>query len=410
MGSVSRKACTIIIAVTTAVLLIILSVSATLALTSDRASGAGTGTKGASTESYDTRYRRLDEVYNHLINEYYVDVEPETLLQGAIDGMMASLDDPYTFYFTPEEMSSTNSARSGSYVGIGVQVIRSEDNYIQITRVFSNGAAKEAGLMKNDIIFSADGVELRPTTDTELTEAVAVIKDGEIGTFTELGILRNGERFTVNVERRAVTQDRVEYEILDGDIGYLLLYDFFGTAIEGVDEALAYFEDNDVVGLIFDVRDNPGGLLDYCIQITDRFVDGGIIVYTEDRYGLRMNYEGSDGRTELPLIVLVNGNSASASEIFSAAIQEAGTGTILGETTYGKGIVQTLYQFQSDGAGMQLTTSAYYTASGKSIHKTGVTPDVEVTFDYDAALEEGRDNQLEAALELMRSMTNTNEE
>ena len=408
MQSVSKKACTI---VTTALLLIILSASVTLALTGDRSNAASPGVNGAATESYDTRYRRLDEVYNHLINEYYIDVEPETLIQGAINGMMASLDDPYTFYFTPEEMSSTNSARSGSYVGIGVQVIRSADNYIQITRVFSDGSAKEAGLMKNDMILSADGIELRPTTDTELTEAVSVIKNGEIGTFTELGILRNGEHFTVNVERRAVTQDRVEYEILDGDIGYLLLYDFFGTAVEGVDEAIRHFENNSVKGMIFDVRDNPGGLLDYCIQITDRFVDSGIIVYTEDRYGLRMNYEGTDGRTDLPLIVLVNGNSASASEIFSAAVQEAGTGTVLGETTYGKGIVQTLYQFQSDGAGMQLTTSAYYTAGGKSIHKTGVKPDVEVVFDYETALEKGRDNQLEAAIELMRSMTeNTHEE
>ena len=396
MQSFSKKACTVAVGIVTAILLVVLSVSLTVALTGGSTGNASDGTGNTLADSYDTRYRRLDEVYNHLMQEYYVDVDPETLLQGAIDGMMASLDDPYTFYFTPEEMSSTNSARSGSYVGIGVQVIRNDENYIQITRVFSDGAAKQAGLMKNDIIYSAD---------TELTEAVAVIKNGEIGTYTELGIQRNGERFQVSVERRAVTQDRVEYEILQGDIGYLLLYDFFGTAIEGVDEAIRYFEQNAVKGLIFDVRDNPGGLLDYCIKITDRFVDGGIIVYTEDRYGLRMNYEAEDGKVELPLIVLINGNSASASEIFSAAIQEAGAGVLLGETTYGKGIVQTLYQFQPDGAGMQLTTSAYYTASGKSIHKTGVEPDVKVEFDYEAALEEGKDTQLEAALDLMREMT-----
>jgi carboxyl-terminal processing protease len=196
-----------------------------------------------------------------------------------------------------------------------------------------------------------------------------------------------------------VTQDRVEYEILEGDIGYVLLYDFFGSAMEGVDAALGYFEEQKVKGIIFDVRDNPGGLLDYCIGITDHFVDGGVIVYTEDRNGEREYYNATEGRIELPLAVLTNKDSASASEIFAAAIQEAGTGVIVGETTYGKGIVQTLYQFYSDGAGMQLTTSAYYTQSGKSIHKSGVTPDLAVE-----ESEEG-DSQLEAALRLLWEQT-----
>ena len=409
MQSLSKKACTIIIAVTTALILIFLTVSITLVVAGGGATGLAAGSKSDS-ESYETRYRRLDEVYRYLMDRYYVEVDSDTLLQGAIDGMMASLGDPFTFYFTPEEMSSTNQSRSGNYVGIGVQVMRNEDNYIQVTRVFSNGSAKEAGLIKNDIICTADGVELRPQTDAELTEAVAVIKNGDIGTFTELGVLRGEEMFTVKVERRAVTQDRVEYEILEGDIGYIWLYDFFGNAIDGVSEALNYFNDNGVKGIVFDVRDNPGGSLEYCIRITDFFVDDGVIVYTEDRNGHRENYEGTPGKNELPLVVLVNGQSASASEIFSAAIQEAGTGTILGETTYGKGIVQTQYPFP-DGAGMQLTTSAYYTASGKSIHKLGVTPDVEVAFDDAVMRDENRDTQLEAALALLLEQTGcTNEQ
>ncbi len=402
MRTVSRKVCTVIIAVTTAILLVVLSVFVTLALTNGTTAGAiAAGNQG---ESYEKRYRRLDEVYNRLMSEYYIEVDSETLLQGAIDGMMASLNDPYTFYYTPEEMSSTNSARSGSYVGIGVQVIRNEDNYIEITRVFSNGSAKEAGLMKGDLILSADGTELRPKTDDELTECVAIIKNGEIGTFTELGVQRDDERFTLSVERRIAVQDRVEYEILEGDIGYVWLYDFFGTAVQGVDEALAFFTENDCKGIIFDVRDNPGGSLDDCLTITDRFLDSGIIVYTKDRNGIRLNYEATPGRVSLPLIILVNGRSASASEIFSAAIQEAGNGIVMGETTYGKGIVQTMYQFQ-DGAGMQLTTSAYYTAGGKSIHLSGVTPDYVVEYDMELAREEGRDSQLEAALKLMKELT-----
>ncbi len=400
MQSVSHKAAAIIIAAMTAVILILVSVTVTLTLAGGKGY-AGLAQNGNGSDDYASRYQRLDEVYNLLMDEYYVEVDSDALIQGAIDGMMASLGDPYTFYFTPDEMSATNSSRSGNYVGIGVQVVRTDDNYIRVTRVFSNSSAKEAGIRIDDIIYSADGVLLRPQSDTELTECVAKIKEGEIGTFVEIEIMRGEEIIPVSVERVAVTQDRVEYEILEGDIGYILLYDFFGNAIEGIESALENFRENDVKGLIFDVRGNPGGSLDLCIQITDYFVDGGVIVYTEDRYGIRMNYEGEDGRVELPLVILVNGDSASASEIFAAAIQEAGTGTVVGETTFGKGIVQTLYQFYQDGAGMQLTTSAYYTQSGKSIHNTGVTPDVIVSNDPGETGDETTDKQLMKALEIL---------
>ena len=151
MQSLSKKACTIIIAVTTALILIFLTVSITLVVAGGGATGLAAGSKSDS-ESYETRYRRLDEVYRYLMDRYYVEVDSDTLLQGAIDGMMASLGDPFTFYFTPEEMSSTNQSRSGNYVGIGVQVMRNEDNYIQVTRVFSNGSAKEAGLDRKSVV------------------------------------------------------------------------------------------------------------------------------------------------------------------------------------------------------------------------------------------------------------------
>ena len=400
MDNASKRTYTIIIAVLTAVILVFLSVFLTLALAGGVKAGAWSGYESRS-EDYDTRYLKLDSIYRRLMDDYYIDVDSDTLMQGAIDGMMASLDDQFTFYYTPEEMSSTNARRSGNYVGIGVQVTRNEENYIRIVRVFTDSPALEAGLRKNDIIYSADGIELRPQNDMELTDSVAIIKNGEEGTYTQLEILRDGGLFSVSVQRRAVTEDRVEYEILDGDVGYILLYDFFGNAMDGVKSALQYFKENDVKGIIFDVRDNPGGSLEYCIGITDNFIDGGIIVYTEDRYGGRVNYNATSGSVDLPLIVLVNGNSASASEIFAAAIQEAGAGTIVGETTYGKGIVQTQYGFE-DGSAMQLTTSAYYTQNGKSIHKVGVQPDVEVVFDLEIAQNEERDNQLEAALELIR--------
>ncbi|MBQ3668842.1 MAG: S41 family peptidase [Clostridia bacterium] len=396
MQSVSRRVCTVIIAILTAAILVGLTVMVTTAVLDGNGMSAGLAQSKGTNGDYGSRYQRLDEVYNILMDEYYVDVDSDSLIQAAIDGMMSSLDDPYTFYITPDEMSSLNSSRSGNYVGIGVQVVRTDDSYIRVTRVFTNSSAMEAGIQKDDIIFAADGIELRPQSDTELTECVAKIKDGEIGTYTNITVLRGEEKLEMLVERTAVTQDRVEYSILEGDVGYILLYDFFGSAIDGVDNALDYFAQNDVKAIIFDVRDNPGGLLDYCVDITDRFVDAGVIVYTKDRYGYRVDYEAEDGKVGLPMVVLINEGSASASEIFSAALQEAGAATVVGTTSYGKGIVQTMYQFPTDGAGMQLTTSAYYTAGGKSIHHTGVSPDIE------AALgEDGVDNQLNTALEYL---------
>ena len=212
----------------------------------------------------------------------------------------------------------------------------------------------------------------------DMSAATKLIKSGAEGTEVMLSVLRGSETLEIAVKRAKVNMNRVETYILDGNIGYLELYDFQGDAAQGFTDALKAFEEAGVQGVIVDVRDNPGGYLNLVVDICDSILPEGLVVYTEDRYGRREEFHSDEDYNDIPMVVLVNGNSASASEIFAAAVQDYGRGIVVGETTYGKGIVQSVITFREDGAGMQLTTSAYYTPKGRSIHQTGVTPDVEV--------------------------------
>ncbi len=403
----SRKTITICIAIVTAFLLVLFTADITLRLSEDNTAKAF-GLWSNTSSAYEERYTRLDQVYSILTERYYKEVDEETLLLGAIDGMTASLDDPYTMYFTGEEMRELNTTRSGEYVGIGVMVRILDDGYIYIARVFGNSPAQEAGLRKGDIIMASDGLELKAYTSSELTEAVSHIKGLE-NSYVNLTIKRGEELFDCSVMRAAVVQNRTEYLMLDDKIAYVSLSEFFGTAVQDVKNALDYINENDAQALIFDLRNNTGGLLDQCVDITDMFLPESVIVYTQDRSGEKVYYYSDASSLGLPMAVLVNGNTASASEIFAAAVQDTGVGTIVGTTTFGKGIVQTIYPFNEDGAALQLTTSQYYTPSGRTIHKTGVTPDVEVEYQQNETADPASvfeilpetDNQLKAAYEYL---------
>ena len=351
------------------------------------------------------RFSRLEEVYEKVKDEYYLETSDDVLLQGAIDGMLASLNDQYTFYYTPEEMQTSNAEHNGLYEGIGIQLTIDAEEKLKISRVFKDSYAYEAGLRKGDIILSADGNELKAKNSAELSSAIEFIK-GENGTTVQLTIQRNDEVFTTEVMRGNVAINRVEYEMLDGGIGYIELYEFFGDAVSGINDALEYMTENNAKGIIFDLRGNTGGQLDICLDICDLFLPDGVIVYTQDRSGEQTNYYSDAACCELPLVVLVNGTTASASEIFVGAIQDYGIGTVVGTKTFGKGIVQTWYSFSDDGAGMQLTTSEYFTPNGRSLNKTGITPDetVELSDEYDPYIFETdieNDNQLKRAYEIL---------
>ena len=413
MNSGSRKTITVLICVITLIAVASVSVMLTTGILANRKETLGLLRNNLAEEN--ARYQRLDEVYNILMEQYYEELDPDTLIQGAIDGMFSAVDDPYTYYYTPERMAATNADRVGLYVGIGVEVRIFGDGQIYVTRVFDGSPAQDAGILRGDIIVSADDIQLSAVTSEELTEAVSHIK-GEQGTSVHIGISRGEEILEMDVLRLSVVSNRVEYHTLDNGILYVRLYDFFGDAVNGMQGAIAYAQDNGLNGMIVDLRGNPGGQLDICVNICDMFLDEGVIVYTLDRQQHRMDYNATNGKVEMPVAVIVNGESASASEIFAAALKDYGIATIVGTTTYGKGIVQTQYQFPSDGAGMQLTTSAYYTPNGMSIHKTGVTPDIviEGAETTQQTLLEGptleNDPQLKAAWELISEKVTVRED
>lgn len=406
MTKISRKTLAIVAAICAVFAVASVSVSLTVAL-QNASAGVESPLHVTTQEEYETaqRYARLEEVYQRLMGEYYRELDSDTLVQGAIDGMMESVGDPYTFYYTPEDLAKMYEDHNGLYCGVGMLVSSDKQGRLVVLRVFKNSPAQTAGLLPGDVILSADGEAVSAETTETMSMATARIK-GEAGTYVRLSVLRKEQTLELDIERNNVSVNRVEYQILDGNVGYLVLYEFFGDAVSGVREALNAFEEAGVRGIIFDVRSNTGGQLDICLDICDMVLPEGLIVYTEDRNGRRENYYSNADRCEIPMVVLVNEMSASASEIFAASIQDYGVAKIVGTKTFGKGIVQTQYEFPSDGAGMQLTTSRYFTPKGRSIHGEGVTPDVvvEMNDSYDASIyapDMNNDNQLKTAYDVL---------
>ena len=406
MTKISRKTLAIVAAICAVFAVASVSVSLTVAL-QNACAGVESPLHVITQQEYETaqRYARLEEVYQRLMGEYYKELDSDTLVQGAIDGMMESVGDPYTFYYTPEDLAKMYEDHNGLYCGVGMLVSSDKQGRLVVLRVFKNSPAQTAGLLPGDVILSADGEAVSAETTEAMNMATARIK-GEAGTYVKLSILRKEQTLELDIERNNVSVNRVEYQILDGNVGYLVLYEFFGDAVSGVREALNAFEEAGVRGIIFDVRSNTGGQLDICLDICDMVLPEGLIVYTEDRNGRRENYYSNADRCEIPMVVLVNEMSASASEIFAASIQDYGVAKIVGMKTFGKGIVQTQYEFPSDGAGMQLTTSRYFTPKGRSIHGEGVTPDVvvEMNDSYDASIyapDMNNDNQLKTAYDVL---------
>ena len=402
MTKISRKTLAIVAAICAVFAVASASISLTVAL-QNASAGVESPLHVTTQEEYEAaqRYSRLEEVYQRLMGEYYMELDSETLVQGAIDGMLESVGDPYTFYYTPEDLAKMYEDHNGLYCGVGMLVSSDKQGRLVVLRVFKNSPAQAAGLLPGDVILSADGEAVSAETTEAMNMATARIK-GEAGTYVTLSLLRREQTLELKIERNSVSVNRVEYQILDGNVGYLVLYEFFGDAVSGVREALNAFKEVGVRGIIFDVRSNTGGQLDICLDICDMVLPEGLIVYTEDRNGRRENYYSDAEHCEIPMVVLVNEMSASASEIFAAAIQDYGVAKIVGTKTFGKGIVQTQYEFPSDGAGMQLTTSRYFTPKGRSIHGEGVTPDVVVEMNdtYDASIyapDMNNDNQLKTA-------------
>ena len=341
------------------------------------------------------------QVLEDTINKYYLEnVDEQTLEKGVYDGLVEALGDPYSTYYSSEELKELQDKTEGIYYGIGAYVgIDADTSLPRLTGIIEGTPAQESGLRAGDLLYKVDGEEVQ---GLELTQVVSKIK-GEEGTSVHLTIIREGatDYLEVDVVRRKVESPTVNQKMLDGDIGYIQITEFDTVTLDPFTEALAVCRGSGMKGLILDLRGNPGGNLNTVCDIAREILPEGLIVYTEDKDGKRSEYT-CDGTREMkePLVVLVDSGSASASEILAGAVKDYGIGTLVGTTTFGKGIVQRIISL-SDGSAVKLTVSNYYTPKGNNIHKIGIEPDVEEKFDAEAYYNDKVDNQLNKAIEIM---------
>lgn len=342
---------------------------------------------------------KLDRI-NSLIEEYYLyedDIDEDTLIDGIYSGYAEALGDPYTEYYDEEETEALYESTSGEFSGIGATMSQNLDSgEITVSNVYQDSPADKAGMKQGDIIYEVDG---RSASGQDLETVVSWIK-GEQGTDVTLCVLRNGEEVELTATRDIIEVQTVSSEMKDNQIGYIAVSEFDSVTYDQFKDALNDLESQGMQGLVIDLRGNPGGSLSTVTDMLKLLLPKGTIVSTKDKYGNTEEIT-CDGKNEFtkPLAVLVNQYSASSSEIFSGAIQDYGTGTIVGMTTYGKGVVQQLMDL-GDGTCLKVTIAEYYTPSGRSINGTGVEPDVEVEYEYDKNNPEA-DNQLEKALEVV---------
>lgn len=335
--------------------------------------------------------------------EYLGDVDKSDLAEGIYAGLLYGLGDVYSRYYTAEEYAQETASTDGSYVGIGVSIQKNKNGGVQIAECYEGGSGKKAGLISGDVITAIDDTDV---TDMELSEVVRLIRQNE-GRNIVLTVQRENEEspLSITVEVTNVELPAVFSEMLDEETGYIQITQFTGVAPEQYKEAFADLKEQGMEKLIVDLRDNPGGLLTSVCDILREILPKGRIVYTEDKYGNREE-ETCDGEKELdiPLAVLVNESSASASEIFAGAVQDYGIGKIVGTTTYGKGVVQELRPL-NDGSAVKLTISDYYTPNGNSINKVGIKPDIEVKLAAELLnktdISHEEDNQLQKARKVL---------
>lgn len=346
-----------------------------------------------------TKINKIEELID---DKYLFDYEKEDIETAIIKAYVSGLGDPYSEYYTEEEFEQIGQSAAGSYCGVGVYVTYDEDGRgIKILQVIEGGPAEDAGLKDGDIITTIDGNAIELDNFELATSPLA----GEEGTKVTVTILRNGKEKDYELTRSVIKQNYVKSGMLDNNIGYVYLAQFTASAVEQFENAVDELKKNGAESIIFDLRDNPGGVLNGAVSILDYLLPEGLIAYVEDKYGNRTDYKSTDGTDELDIscVVLVNENSASASELFTGALKDRGYATVVGKKTFGKGIVQSLFSL-GDGSGLKITVERYFTPNGVCIHGTGIEPDIEVEYDEDKFKEDGTDTQLEAAIEYLENL------
>ena len=338
--------------------------------------------------------------------DFYQETDPQKMVEYATRGLMAGLGDSYSFYYTPEEFSQMLEDDEGNYVGIGVLITRNMDTGIcTISRVFKGGPAEEAGVLRGDILYRV-GEDLY-VNSSNLDEAVDIMR-GVPGTDVNVTFKRGEEEITYTITRREVHVNQVEGKMIDDSIGYIALYQFAGECEKEFESKMNDLVSQGAKGLIIDLRDNPGGWVEQAQYIADLFMDAGEVCYLKYRNReSHTDYLTKDGKTDVKLVILINENTASSSEILTGALRDSEGAVTVGVKSFGKGIIQGVFPVGKDGAGYQMTIAEYYTPKGTQIHKIGITPDYEVplpegdTGMYGFADTE-HDVQLNKAVEVMR--------
>lgn len=348
--------------------------------------------------------QKIDEINLYIDLYYYNEIDREKQEEALYDGIMQGLDDPYAGYYTPEEFSELQEDSSGEYVGVGALLTQGTDKLVTVVRPLKGSPAEEAGLLAEDVIVEVDD---KSVEGVELELVVKWIR-GEENTTAHLYVYRPStqEYLDFYITRRVVENYTVSSEMLDDQIAYIKVDQFNENTDEEFDEQLEALRKQSAKGVIIDLRDNPGGLVSSVVNMCNSIMSEGVIVSTKDRNGKQTSCYKADNEKscDLPIVVLVNGNSASASEIFSGAMQDTGNATIVGVQTYGKGIVQSVIPL-SDGSAIKLTVAKYFTPNENDIHTVGITPDfiVELPDGRENAvnIDRAEDTQLDKAIEIL---------
>lgn len=348
------------------------------------------------------------EAMKELIDENFLfDYDEKQLYDGSLKGMFENLKDPYTAYYTKDEFDKLMESVNGKYAGIGVAVQASDEGYIKAISVFDESPAKKAGIEVGDYITKVDGESY---SADQLEEAVSKIR-GNVGEKVKITVLRKNdkdkaEEKEIEVERADVKVDTVDSKVVEKDgnsVGYIKIKEFEDVTKEEFAKELKSLKDQNVDGIVMDLRNNPGGSLDVCLAIADTFLDEGVIVSTVDKKGKEIVENSDKEMDKTPMTVLINENSASASEILAGAFKDRGRAKIIGKTSFGKGIVQKLFPLE-DGSGVKITISEYFTPNKTKIHKIGVKPDIEVENNNDNILDIeqlDQDNQFNKAMDTL---------
>ncbi|MCL5291417.1 MAG: S41 family peptidase [Actinobacteria bacterium] len=367
---------------------------------------AGRRLQGAEQARLSSSYPSVEKVGEamHLIRASYVEeVSTERLVEGAVKGMVEALKDPYTHYLSKKDFNQFKEDTAGRFEGVGMVVGANKDGQIAVVSPLEGTPADRAGIKAGDMILEIDGKE---TKGMSVDDAVAKIR-GKKGTQVKLTLRRGNEQEPVRVSltREEIKLPNVTAKVLENKIGYIRVHSFNEQTDKDLRSKIEQVKKDNVKGIILDLRNNPGGLLEEAVMVTSKFIDSGAVVKVKGRDGKVQSHlvrPDQDTDTKIPLVVLVNHGSASASEIVAGAVQDYHRGTIVGEKTFGKASVQTVINL-SDGTGLLLTTDTYLTPNGRLIHKKGIEPDVPIKYD-EKAMAEGKDAQLGKAKEVLEEL------